>query len=185
MARHTLPAVLGTIVLFASTAVAQLDLETITRRELEHTGAQSTGAALALARPDLFSNVDSVALVRGLPALTLLNGRRFASASDFGGTGGTLDVVPVAFLSAVNVQKTGAWSRYGTEGPGGVVDLRTDRFYTGGEIGVFYGRSTGKYGREDYSAHIIGGVGNDKFNITAGAYYQESTAKFPRRGDRN
>ncbi|HSH37836.1 MAG TPA: hypothetical protein VK993_03545 [Chthoniobacterales bacterium] len=51
---------------------------------------------------------------------------------------------------------------------------------SGGEVGFFYGRSDGKYGREDYSAHIIGGIGNDKFNITVGAAYHESSRRAER-----
>jgi hypothetical protein len=45
----------------------------------------------------------------------------------------------------------------------------------GGEIGFLYGKSSGKYGREDFSSYIIGTVGNDKFSITAGFLHQETT----------
>jgi hypothetical protein len=64
--------------------------------------------------------------------------------------------------------------------PGGVLNLRTNRFHTRAEVGFFYGRSDGKYGREDYSGYIMGGVGNDKFNITVGAAYSESEVRVPR-----
>lgn len=156
-------------------------METITREDLEKTGEVETGPALTLERPDLFSSVDSTALIHGLPVLTLLDGRRFP-ASDLGRMGMTpFDLVPVAFLTAVDVQTVGVAPRFGTDGPGGVVNLRTRTFDYGGEVGFMYGRSTGKYGREDYSTYIIGGVGNEKFNITAGAYYHESTWRAPRR----
>jgi hypothetical protein len=61
------------------------------------------------------------------------------------------------------------------------VDLRASnpvRF--GGEMGFLYGKSSGKYGREDFSTYIIGTVGNDKFSITAGYYHQETTFSGPR-----
>jgi len=45
----------------------------------------------------------------------------------------------------------------------------------GGEIGFLYGKSSGRYGREDFSSYIIGTVGNDKFSITAGFLHQETT----------
>jgi len=45
----------------------------------------------------------------------------------------------------------------------------------GGEFGVFYGKSDGKYGTDLFQSYIIGGVGNDKFNISAGAMYEESS----------
>ena len=140
------------------------------------------GPALTLARPDLFSGVDSASLIHGLPVLTLLDGRRFASTTELGRMGTAVDL-PVAFLSAVEVQRVGSSPRFGVDGPGGVVDLRLRRDYTGGEVGVFYGTSTGKYGREDFSTYFIGGVGNEKFNVTAGVYYQESNWRAPRGRD--
>jgi hypothetical protein len=63
-----------------------------------------------------------------------------------------------------------------------LVDLRApDRFSYGGEIGFLYGKSTGKYGREDFQTYILGTVGNDKFQITAGFLHQETTVNAPRR----
>jgi hypothetical protein len=62
-----------------------------------------------------------------------------------------------------------------------VVDLRApNRIQLGGEIGFLYGKSTGKYGREDFAGYVIGTVGNDKFSLTAGYYRQETTFNNPR-----
>ena len=64
-----------------------------------------------------------------------------------------------------------------------VVELKsTDRIRFGGEIGFLYGKSDGKYGREDFQSYIIGTVGNDKFSITAGYLHQESSGRIPRWG---
>jgi hypothetical protein len=52
----------------------------------------------------------------------------------------------------------------------------------GGEVGFLYGKSTGKYGREDFQTYIIGTVGNDTFSITAGYLRQESSGHVPRWG---
>ena len=156
--------------------------ETITRGDLDRTGAIETGPALSLARPDLFSGVDSTTLIYGLPVLTVLDGRRFPISSELGRMGMTpFDIFPVAFLSAVEVQKAAPSLRYGSDAAAGVLNLRTNRYYTGGEVGFFYGRSDGKFGREDFSTHIIGGIGNDKFNVTVGASYYESSGHYPRR----
>ena len=155
--------------------------EVILREELQETGAVESGPTLTLARTDLFNSVDGAALIHTLPALTLLDGRRFPISTELGRMGMSRgDLFPVAFLSAVEVQKTGSSLRYGSDGPGGVVNLRLNRWQAGGEVGFFYGKSGGKYGREDFSTHIIGGVGNDKFNITAGASYHESSGHVPR-----
>lgn len=51
----------------------------------------------------------------------------------------------------------------------------------GGEVGFLYGKSTGKYGREDFAGYIIGTVGNEKFSINVGYLHQESTFNVPRR----
>lgn len=159
---------------------AQVD-ETFTPEQLRITGEENTAPALALYRPDLFSTVDSSVLLHGLPVLTLLDGRRFPVSSALGQMGMTpLDLFPLAFLSSVQVQKVGSSPRHGSDGSGGVVALRLNRMTSGGEVGFFYGKSGGKYGREDMSAHIIGGVGNDKFQITAGAAYHESSGHVPR-----
>lgn len=62
-----------------------------------------------------------------------------------------------------------------------VVYLRNpDRIQYGGEIGFLYGKSSGRYGREDFSSYIIGTIGNDKFSITAGFLHQETTFNGPR-----
>jgi hypothetical protein len=63
------------------------------------------------------------------------------------------------------------------------VEMRApDRVYVSGEIGFLYGKSSGKYGREDFQTHIIGTVGNEKFSITAGILHQESSGRVPRWG---
>ncbi|HKP03881.1 MAG TPA: hypothetical protein VJU77_11050 [Chthoniobacterales bacterium] len=64
-----------------------------------------------------------------------------------------------------------------------IVELTApSRFYYGGEIGFLYGKSTGKYGREDFSSYILGTIGNDKFQLTAGFLHQETTLNYqPRR----
>jgi hypothetical protein len=58
------------------------------------------------------------------------------------------------------------------------------RYHVSGEIGAAYGTSigNGKYGAESESGYIIGGVGNDKVQITAGASYENTTFHVPRYG---
>lgn len=165
-----------------SPAVAQApakEAERFLPEDLSITGEVETKPALSLYRPDLFSTVESTLLIHRLPVLTLLDGRRFPISTELGRMGFTpLDVFPVAFLSGVDVYTHGALPRYGSDAPGGVVNLRLNRNYTGGEIGFFYGRSDGKFEREDFHAYFIGGAGNDKFHITVGAAYQESSGQY-------
>ena len=160
MIKRLLSAALGFLGLCLPLAAQQTDRpdqtgdETIAAEQLHQTGAVDTGAALTLYRPDIFNTVDSSVLIHGLPALTLLDGRRFPISSALGRMGMTpIDLLPVAFLRSVQVQKVGASPMLGTDLPGGVVDLRLNRTYAGGEMGVFYGKSGGKCGREDREAY--------------------------------
>jgi outer membrane receptor protein involved in Fe transport len=189
MIRRALLAVVGLLTLCLplvaqqTNRLEQTEDETITLEQLRRTGAVDTSSALTLYRPDIFSAANGSVLIHGLPALTLLDGRRILASSALGRMGMTaLDVVPLALLSRVEVQKVNASPMYGTDSPGGVVNLRLNRDYAGGEVGVFYGRSSGKFGREDKQAYILGGVGDEKFHITAGAEYEESSGSVPRLG---
>ncbi|MBA2432646.1 MAG: hypothetical protein H0V56_11130 [Chthoniobacterales bacterium] len=149
--------------------------------------AQPTGqperTALALQQSDIYRSVDSAALVRGLPMLALLDGRPFPLSHTAWTAGmAPLDSLPLAFVGSAEVQRGYTGPMTGSAGPGGVVDLRLKRGYDfGGEVGLFYGKSSGKYGREDFSAHIISGVENEFFSITVGAAYHESSGRINHR----
>jgi hypothetical protein len=59
-----------------------------------------------------------------------------------------------------------------------VSDVRRPLFdYAGGEIGVLYGRSTGKFAREFEAGYLMGTVGNEHVQISAGASYERSTSR--------
>src|ERR1700730_15516456 len=172
MVKRVLSAVLGFLSLCL--AAQQTEAQIITAEELSQTGALDVPSALALYRPDIFSTVDGSILIHGLPVLTLLEGRRLPISSELGRMGS----IPVVFLSAVEVQRVNGSPVYGTDSPGSIVNLLLNRMVNSGEVGVFYGR--GGHGREDKQAYFISGVGDDKFQITGGASYQESSGRFPR-----
>jgi hypothetical protein len=138
---------------------------------------------LSFYRPEIFSSVDSSVLIHDLPMLTFLDGRLPVSSalSRMGNT--SLGVFPIAFVSAAETHKANAspaTSAPGTGSPHEVTTLQLNPEYWGGEVGAFYGRSSGKFGREDFGSYIVGGVGNDKFQITVGASYEESNGRVPR-----
>lgn len=184
MIKRALAAVLGFIGLCIPLVAQQtdhsevVDTETITLEQLQSTGAVDVAPALALYQPDSFSNSDGSILIYGFPTLTLIDGRRFSISGALGRLQPS-DVIPMAFLSSVDVQRVNGSAVYGTDSPGGVVDLHLKRYYTGGELGLFYGKSSGKFGYEVKSAYILGGVGNDKIQITAGAAYEEASGHLP------
>jgi hypothetical protein len=53
--------------------------------------------------------------------------------------------------------------------------------YVHGEVGFLYGRSTGKFDREVEQGYVIGTAGNDRFQITAGASFENWSGRVPRR----
>jgi outer membrane receptor protein involved in Fe transport len=180
MVKRALSTILG--VLAVCLPLSAQDVDSYSADQLRITGETDAGPALALYRPDIFGSVDGTTLIHGLPVLTLLDGRRFPISGELGRMGTTaLDVMPLAFLSAIDVQKHHGSTAAGSDATGGVVDLRLNRNYgTFGEVGVFYGKSGGKHGREDFESYIIGGVGNEHIQFTAGASYQESSGHIAR-----
>jgi outer membrane receptor protein involved in Fe transport len=185
MIRRALSAVLGLLGLGLPLAAQETNRpeqtggETITLEQLQTTGAVDIASALALYQPDTFSTPGNSLLIYGFPTLTLLDGRRFSVSGPLGRLT-PLDFLPVAFLRAVEVQKINGSPMYGTDSPGGVLNLQLNRDFAGGEFGVFYGKSGGKFGLEEKQAYILGSVGNEKFQITAGAAYEKSSGRVPR-----
>lgn len=119
-----------------------------------------------------------------LPSLTLADQDRFFFSTAFGSI-----LPPAEFLPAfdpvepLSMAYTAPVSR--RDSVDDVGDLRSpDRIRVGGEMGVFYGKSSGKYGREDFQTYIFGTIGTDKFSITAGVLHQESSGRIPTRFSR-
>ena len=158
------------------------EFEEIASEDLWISGQTEVAAALSFYRPDLISAADGALFLHGSPAVTLLEGRRFPISGDLGRMGRSpVADLPLAFVSAVDVSKEARSLRHGSDSSVGTIDMRLKRFDYGGEVGVFYGRSEGRYSREDMSAYIIGGIGNEKFNLTVGASYTETTVRGPDR----
>ena len=116
------------------------------------------------------------------PALSLADQDRFFFATSFGAMQPTSEFLPTFNPAGQQSFTYAALSERGNPFDD-VVEIRSsDRIRAGGEMGVFYGKSSGKYGREDFSTYIIGTLGTDKFSITAGYLHQESSGRVPRWG---
>jgi hypothetical protein len=118
----------------------------------------------------------------GFPSLTLSDGRLFSLSNAYN----WIEATPRDFLPALSAEAPPRVSTAATAGRDSgnkVVDVRPKFFdYVGGEVGVLYGRSFGKFGRELEQGYILGEVGNDKFHLTVGAFYEESSGRIPRLG---
>jgi hypothetical protein len=186
MIKRAFPLVLGLLTMWLSAFGQQtpersawVGNKNAMQKEL-HTPIESdVASALGLARSDVFATVDGSILIHSLPVLSLLDGRR-PPISALGAMGRTpLDFVPLALLNRVDGPRIAA-PLYESDAPDGIVDLRSNRMWSSGEVGYSYGKSTGKHGGEATAAYMIGTVGNDKVQITAGVSYEESNVRFPR-----
>lgn len=118
----------------------------------------------------------------GFPWLNLRDARVVSLASGYSWIEPVpLDFVPIEsvdFAARTRPARSADWNSDGR-----MVKLKphvTD--YVHGEVGGFYGTSVGsKFGREVEAGYILGGIGNDKYQINVGAFYEHSSAHVPRR----
>ena len=112
-----------------------------------------------------------------VPSLTLADQERFFFSTSFGAMQPTSDFLPTFSPVGPRSVVSPTLSDRGNS-LDDVVEIRAvDRIHVGGELGFLYGKSSGKYGREDFQTYIIGTVGNEKFSITAGFLHQESNGR--------
>jgi hypothetical protein len=143
-----------------------------------------------LNQPEIFSTVDSLTLVKRLPILNFLDGTRLPVSSPLGRMGrAPLNLASINYVTNVDLPEITVSPAEGPDGKDFVADgkdLPSDAktakspIYYGGEMGEFYGHSSGKFGGDEFSSYLVGGVGDDKFTITVGAGYEESNNHIPR-----
>jgi hypothetical protein len=150
-------------------------------------------SALSLYQPKILNAKDSSLLLHKGPVYAWLDGGRLASQSALAEIGmASLDLFPVSYLppsasgvatarrgSATTDSSPGNFGMDGKDMPGMMMSL-PDQVYYGGEVGVMYGRWTGKGGGDLMQSYILGTVGNDKFQISVGAEYEESSGRSAR-----
>ena len=134
-------------------------------------------------KPELFASVDATELLRDLPMTDYLGGHLPGSTAL--GRMGTAPVAnfPTALVTAEPRQKNHKLAS------GTVTDPKDGKDYssvesmavekaalswTGGEVGFMYGHSSGKFGGDEFTSYIMGGVGNDHLQINVGAGYEET-----------
>lgn len=143
--------------------------------------------ALSLYQPRISGAGDNFLLFRRGPVRAWSDGGWLASENALTQIGMTsLDLYPVAFLppeafGVVSGPKGNgaANSRFlnsGTDGkdsPNELLSSSQNPIYYGGEVGVLYGQWSGKGDGDMWETYVVGTVGNDKFQITAGAAFDE------------
>lgn len=150
--------------------------EAATSRQLRPS-ALDTPARLTLSRPEVFSATNGSVLMM----LTLFEGQRLPASGELGSMGmPRLDYFQDDLPSAAEVERPNAAPIDGKDLPAEIVSSPLSSIYYSGEVGVFYGSSSGKFGREIMQTYFLGEVGNDKFHITVGTAYEESNGRNPR-----
>ena len=179
-------------------AVAQQPHHSIKHEQLRSAGAPNASLSLNLYRPKVWGAAESSLLLHNgsvplwLDGTQLSNGiidRSYGFASSWVELGfPSADFLPAAFLSGAQspAQRPTAGRVHGTEGkdlgadakdsPDEMLSSSANPIYSGGEVGFLYGRWSGKGGGDMWETYVVGTVGNDKFQITAGASYDEWNA---------
>jgi hypothetical protein len=176
-------------------AVAQQPHHSTKHEQLRSAGAPTASLSLNLYRPKVWGAAESSLLLHnGSVPLWLdgpglnngIGGPSYGFASSWVQLGFTsADFLPAAFLSGNQppAQRPSAGRAHGTDGkdlgadakdsPDEMLSSSTNPIYSGGEVGFLYGRWSGRGGGDMWQSYIEGTVGNDKFQITAGASYEE------------
>jgi hypothetical protein len=144
--------------------------------------------ALSLYKPEIFSGNNRSLLFHKGRVQAWSDGGRLTSETALAEIGmASLDLFPVAYLppnASWIAPKKGAspandppFGNLGSDGKDlpGMMTSPLDQVCYGGEVGILYGRWTDKGGGDLMQSYILGTVGNDKFQISVGAAYEESS----------
>jgi hypothetical protein len=176
-------------------AVAQQAHRSMSREQLRSSTVLNAPLSLSLYRPKNSGAANSSLLLHNGSVPLWLDGAQvstqvidpgYSFVSQWVQMGFTSsDVFPAALLSVAQppAQKPSAGRVHGSDGkdlgadgkdsPAEMQSSSLNPTYCGGEVGVLYGRWSGKGGGDMWETYIVGTVGNDKFQITAGASYDE------------
>jgi len=153
--------------------------------------AEATDPAfvLGLYQPKSSSAKDSFLLLKRGPVRAWSDGGALARENAFGEIGmASLALFPAASLppptafgpAPTNTARAASDSRsenLAADGknvisPDEIMVPPSDRFYYGGEVGFMYGHWSGKGSGDMMESYIMGTAGNDHFQITAGAAFE-------------
>jgi hypothetical protein len=150
-------------------------------------GAFDPAFALNLYQPKISRAGDSFLLFHRGPVRTWSDGGWLASENALTQIGmASLGLFPAAFLppeffgdvsgpkgNGAGISRSENSKTDGKDSAGEIMEPSLGRIYYGGEVGVLYGRWSGKGGGDMWETYVVGTVGNDKFQITAGAAFDE------------
>ena len=98
--------------------------------------------------------------------LVLLNGRRFPGSPTLGGASANLNAIPMAAVERIDIMTEGASSIYGSDAMAGVVNVILKDNFEGLTFNIGAGQRDQDEGTTSQEFSIVGGLSNDKGNIT-------------------
>ncbi|MFA3789705.1 TonB-dependent receptor domain-containing protein [Aliiglaciecola sp. SL4] len=98
--------------------------------------------------------------------LVLLNGRRFPGSPTLGGASANLNAIPMAAVERIDIMTEGASAIYGSDAMAGVVNVILKDDFEGLTFNIGAGHRDNDEGTTSNEFSIVGGVSNDKGNIT-------------------
>ncbi|WP_170940694.1 TonB-dependent receptor [Pseudoalteromonas sp. NBT06-2] len=165
-----------------------LPVTVISREDLVSSGDVSLGEVLrnfpgnsqGSFTPRSGSSAQSTADIslRGLGSnrtLVLVNGKRLPSDALGGGSGQNLSLVPMAMVEKVEILQDGASSIYGSEAIAGVVNIILRKDFEGLQVNAQMSSPSRDGGGDEKTFSLVGGVSNDKGNITFAIEHKEVT----------
>jgi hypothetical protein len=166
----------------------------VASKHVQPAGASETPFGLSLYQPKIFSAKDSSILFHKGPVGAWSDGGRLANETAFASMRmGSFELPPAPYFapdaftsappkkgSAISGPQSEDFRTDGKDFDGETMVSPPDRIYYGGEIGFLYGRWSGKGSGDLINTYIFGQVGNDKFQITAGAAFEDWSGHGPR-----
>jgi len=192
MIRRALAVAMGLLALCFPVAAQQANRPGATKNraaaseQLHAAGALAPAFAMSLYQPKTFSaNASSLLFHKG-PVRAWSDGGQLASETALVEIGmGPLDLPPLTYFTPngfgpgpTSKGRAASDSRpenFGTD-PKDLPEMMVpppNQIYYGGEIGFLYGHSMGKSSGDLMESYIMGQVGNDHFQITAGAAFDQ------------
>jgi hypothetical protein len=177
--------------------VAQQAKHSGTTRHRAATSATTTfehGSSLSLYRPTVINATNASLLFHNGPVRAWSDGAPLVNETAFVQIGmAPLGLFPVAYFAPSDVgptptRKPSAAPDYrsanlGTDGkdlPAEVLSSPLNQVYYAGEVGFVYGQWNGKGSGDYVGSYVWGQAGNDKFQITAGASFENWSGDSPK-----
>jgi len=176
-------------------AVAQQPQHSTKREQSRFAGPAGAPLSLNLYRSKVAGATERSLLLRNGSVPLWLDGTQFSNGIIDPGYGfgsswvqlgfASTDFLPATFLSGAQspAQRPSAGRVHARDGkdlgvdpkdsPDELLSSSANPIYYGGEVGFLYGRWSGKGGGDMWETYVVGTVGNDKVQITAGASYDE------------